>query len=192
MKILVIRFSSIGDLTQALSLPSFIKSYAPDAEIHFVTRRDLAGLVENHPHVTKLWTLDRKQGFKGLLQLTKTLNQQNFTHIYDAHNNLRSLMIRKLVSAKHKLVRPMMRLKRFLLINFQINMFEKPFSGQRDLIKPLEAWGMKFKLPPVPQLFLNGNSNTNNPIAFADYIVLVPSASYELKRWPIEYWNQLI
>lgn len=196
MKILIIRFSSIGDLTQALSIPSFIKSYVPDAEIHFVTRHDLAGLVENHPNVHKLWTLDRKQGFKGLLGLVKTLNQQNFTHIYDAHNNLRSLLIRRLVAAKYKLVRPMMRFKRFLLINFQINLFEKPFSGQRDLIKPLEAWGMTFKLPPVPQLFLDHSSDNtslnSNLVQFKDYIVLVPSASYELKRWPIEYWNQLI
>ena len=65
MKILIIRFSSIGDLTQALSLPGVIKSYHPQAEIHFVTRSDLASLVENHPDVTRLWTLDRKLGFKG-------------------------------------------------------------------------------------------------------------------------------
>jgi ADP-heptose:LPS heptosyltransferase len=85
----------------------------------------------------------------------------------------------------------MMRFKRFLLINFQINFFEKPFSGQRDLIKPLENWGMKFKLPPAPQLFL-GPKFQKKGLDLKNYIVLVPSAAYELKRWPIEYWDELI
>jgi ADP-heptose:LPS heptosyltransferase len=192
MKVLVIRFSSIGDVTQALSIPSFIKSYHPDAEIHFVTRTDMSELAAQHPHIKKLWRLDRKEGFKGLLRLAKELNHEGFTHVYDAHNNLRSLLIRLFVQADKKLVRPMMRLKRFLLINFQINRFEKPFSGQRDLIKPLEAWGMPFKLPGTPQLFLDKNLQKKTLVPFQNYVVLVPSASYELKRWPIEYWNALI
>lgn len=194
MKILIIRFSSIGDLTQALSIPSFIKSYVPQAEIHFVTRKDLSTIVENHPNVHKIWTLDRKEGLSGLIKLIKELRKQNFTHVYDAHNNLRSFFIRTFIKPDFTLVRPMMRLKRFLLIRFQINLFEKPFSGQRDLIKPLEKWGMKFKLPEAPQLFLNSDAKKKaaDLAGPTDYIVLVPSAAYELKRWPVEYWDELI
>lgn len=192
MKVLIIRFSSIGDVTQALSIPSFIKSYHPDAEIHFVTRSDMAGLAAHHPQISKVWLLDRKDGLKGLIRLIKELNQEAFTHIYDAHNNLRSFLIRWLVKAEKKLVRPMMRFKRFLLINFQINKFEKPFSGQRDLIKPLETWKMPFKLPPTPQLFLDKSLQKKTLVPFQNYVVVAPSASYELKRWPIENWNRLI
>jgi ADP-heptose:LPS heptosyltransferase len=191
MKILIIRFSSIGDLTQSLSLPAFVKSYVPESEIHFVTRKDLSSILEYHPDIYKIWTLDRAEGFNGLIKLISELNKQNFTHIYDAHNNLRSFFIRTFVKSQKTLVRPMMRFKRFLLINFQINFFEKPFSGQRDLIKPLENWGMKFKLPPAPQLFL-GPKFQKKGLDLKNYIVLVPSAAYELKRWPIEYWDELI
>ena len=128
MKILIIRFSSIGDLTQSLSLPAFVKSYVPQAEIHFVTRQDLSSIVLNHPDIYKVWTLDRNQGFIGLFKLIRELNKQKFTHIYDAHNNLRSFFIRTFVSSQKTLARPMLRFKRFLLIYFQINLFEKPFS----------------------------------------------------------------
>lgn len=194
MKILIIRFSSIGDLTQALSIPSFIKSYVADAEIHFVTRQDLAPILENHPNIHKIWKLDRQTGFLGLLSLAKELRTQNFTHVYDAHNNLRSFFIRTFISANNTLVRPMMRFKRFLLIRFQINHFEKPFSGQRDLIKPLEKWGMPFRLPAAPQLFLKPEvqKNANELVTPKDYIALVPSAAYELKRWPIKFWDELV
>ncbi len=197
MKILIIRFSSIGDLTQALSIPSFIKSYVPQAEIHFVTRKDLSAIIDNHPQIDKTWTLDRGEGFFGLVKLIKSLNSENYTHLYDAHNNLRSFFIKTFVKAQCKLVRPMMRSKRFLLLQFHINLFEKPFSGQRDLLKPLEQWGLKYKLPEAPQLFLNSThkqaaANMLNMIKQKDYIVLVPSAAYELKRWPLEYWDALI
>lgn len=194
MKILIIRFSSIGDLTQSLSIPGFIKSYVAQAEIHFVTREDLSEIVRHHPAIHKTWTLNRKEGFKALLKLIRELRKENFTHIYDAHNNLRSFFIRNLVPAQHKLVRPMMRLKRFMLLNFHINLFEKPFSGQRDLIKPLERWGMPFQLPPTPQLFLTSEKKqiAENLISKKNYICLVPSAAYELKRWPINYWDDLV
>lgn len=194
MKILIIRFSSIGDLTQALSIPGFIKSYVPQAEIHFVTRKDLSELTANNPHIHKTWVLDRKDGFRGLINLVKTLRRENFTHVYDAHNNLRSFIIRLFVNSPNTLVKPMMRFKRFLLLRFRINYFEKPFSGQRDLIKPLEKWNMKFKLPPAPQLFLNSEviKKAVDLTQLKDYIVLVPSATYELKRWPLEYWDELI
>lgn len=202
MKILVIRFSSIGDLTQALSIPSLIKHYHPKAELHFVTRLDLHTLLENHPHINHIWTLDRQRGLKGLLSLIRLLKKENFTHIYDAHNNVRSLLITLGLSARLSQIpkvlrRPMMRIKRFFLIRFQINFFEKPFSGQRDLLKPLEKWHMPYFLPSTPQLFLKPEllsqslqflTQLNNQ----NYIAIAPSAAYALKRWPLTHWHQLI
>jgi ADP-heptose:LPS heptosyltransferase len=197
VKLLIIRFSSIGDLTQALSIPSFVASYEPKAEIHFITRSDLAPLLKNHPHVHRIWAVEKVAGIKGLLQIILKLRKENFTHIYDAHNNLRSALIRFLIWKPRKLVRPMKRLKRFLLIRFHINLFEKPFSGQRDLIKPLEKWNFKFKLPPPPQLFLDQDVITEaeqilSEFKVKDFIALAPSATYELKRWPILFWKKLI
>ncbi len=197
MKVLVIRFSSIGDLTQALSIPGLIKTYEPNAEIHFVTRADLSMIVENNPHIARVWKLDREKGFNGLWHLIKQLRGENFSHLYDAHNNLRSFMIRLFLFTPNTLVRPMMRIKRFLLIRLHKNLFEKPFSGQRDLLKPLEKWNFKFFLPPAPQLFLNTNdrifaTQMLHDLKIRNPIILAPSAAHALKRWPLEYWHQLI
>jgi ADP-heptose:LPS heptosyltransferase len=197
MKVLIIRFSSIGDLTQALSIPGHIRQFHPEAEIQFVTRQDLSGLLENNPNIQKIWRLDRKKGLGGLRLLIQQMKNENFTHIYDAHNNLRSFLIRLFVPATHKLVRPMMRFKRFLLIRFQINLFEKPFSGQRDLLKPLEKWQMPFSLPKPPQLFLTSAEKQKaqeivRKNGLMDYVVLAPSAAYFLKRWPLDQWKKLI
>ena len=90
-KVLLIRFSSFGDVTQSLSIPSKLAAWG--AEVYWVTRLDLAPLLENHPSISKIWSLDKRKGFLGLINLIFELRSQKFTHIYDAHNNLRSHII---------------------------------------------------------------------------------------------------
>lgn len=197
MKLLIIRFSSIGDLTQSLSIPSFVKSYVPQAEIHFITRSDMAPLLKNHPAIDQVWSLEKSLGFSGLLKIIAQLRKENFTHVYDAHNNLRSLVMRLLIWKPITLVRPMHRFKRLLLIRFHINLFEKPFSGQRDLIKPLQKWDYPFRLPNAPQLFLDQDVREKalqilDSHGVSEFIALAPSATYELKRWPISFWKKLV
>lgn len=197
MKILVIRFSSIGDLTQSLSIPALIKENHPEAEVHFLTRSDFTLLLGNNPFVKKVWSLNRKKGFSEIFRLGQELRKENFDLIYDAHNNLRSFFIRHFVSAKIKIVKPMFRIKRFLLLQFKINLFEKPFSGQRDLLKPLEKIGILFKLPPPPLIFFDKITEDKVTALLSKhqltrYLVIVPSAAYSLKRWPLTHWKTMI
>lgn len=197
MKILVIRFSSIGDLTQSLSIPALIKEQHPEAEIHFLTRSDFTLLLNNNPMIKKLWAIDRSKGFNEIFNLCNELRKEQFDIVYDAHNNLRSFFIRHLVPVKIKIVKPMSRLKRFLLIKFKINLFEKPFSGQRDLLKPLEKIGIAFHLPNTPLIFFDSQTETKTKSLLAsfnltNYLVIVPSAAYVLKRWPMSHWKKLI
>ncbi|AZZ36506.1 glycosyltransferase family 9 protein [Bdellovibrio sp. qaytius] len=197
MKILVIRFSSIGDLTQSLSIPALIKENHPDAEVHFLTRSDFTLLLNNNPQVKKVWAIDRKKGFGEIFSLSKELRKEKFDIIYDAHNNLRSFFIRNLVSAKSKIVKPMSRFKRFLLLKFKINLFEKPFSGQRDLLRPLAKMGIAFRLPKPPLIFFDGSTEAKIKTLLEThhltrYLVIVPSAAYALKRWPMNHWKSLV
>jgi lipopolysaccharide heptosyltransferase II len=197
MKILIIRFSSIGDVTQSLSIPAHILKTYPTAQIDILTKSEFRKLFQFSPFVKKIWTIEKEINLKKILKMSKEISAENYTHIYDAHNNLRSNLFYFLISANHKLQRPMMRLKRFMLLKFKYNLFEKPFSGQRDLLKPLEKWKIPFSLPSAPQLFLDSESqkfcsdflNQNN---LQKYIILVPSAAYQLKRWPINHWQKLI
>lgn len=228
-KILILRFSSFGDVTQSLSIPSRLMDLCKmttsevkslhkkidlqsdnndnDMEIHWATRTDMACLLENHPHIHKIWLLDRKQKLAGLWRLIGELRKQNFTHIYDAHNNLRSLLICLLLlpplnlfvwlNPPHFIRKSQKRWKRFLLFKFRINTYEQPFSGQRDLLEPLQKWGLSKTLPPTPQLFVSGETNEKikqklNSENIHSYFAFAPSAAYELKRWPIEYFIELI
>ena len=199
-KILIIRFSSFGDVTQCLSVAALLKKKFPQAEVHWVTREDLSELLENNPSIDRIWKLNRKTGLKGLFELSLELFQQKFTHVYDAHNNLRSHVIS--VFAKRFFLaqfirKSQFRIKRFFLFSLKLNFYKMPFSGQRDLILPLKKWGIEFELPKPPQLFLQSSAIQKveqllQSHKFNNYIALAPSAAFELKRWPIQHWIQLV
>lgn len=199
---LIIRFSAFGDVVQTLSVPAAIKKVYPEAHIHWVTRKDMAPLLRNHPDIDKVWELDRKAGLKGLLSLAWHMRKAHFTHIYDAHNNMRSRVIAWILrplgflgGGAHFIRRSIRRWKRLLLFRFRINTFEMPFSGQRDLLEPLQPWGISKLPPPAPQLYLSPSSLEKAREllhGFEDAIALAPSAAHFLKRWPKEYWKELI
>ena len=198
-KILIIRFSSFGDVTQCLSVPTVLKEHFPDSEVHWITREDMASLLENHGAIDRIWKFSRDEGLQGLIRLAQTLRKEQFTRVYDAHNNLRShlitLFLRFLRLGKRPQVlrRSIRRWKRFLLFKFRVNLFEQPFSGQRDLLEPLKTWGMTLSLPPVPQIFLKTLELSQGKIGLPEnFVALAPSAAFELKRWPIENWKTLI
>jgi ADP-heptose:LPS heptosyltransferase len=204
----LLRFSSIGDVLQTLSVAGKLGESFPGAEIHWVTREEFAPLLETHPHITKVWTLKRgPKGLAGLEELKRLgteLKRERFTHIYDAHNNLRSRILcwqlkgfanwRVLAGQIKFLRRSIYRWRRFLLFKLRINRFPKPFPGQLALLEPLQKWELNTAPPNPPQLFLPADrlTQTRRLIPWTDFVTLAPSASYPLKRWPVEHWIRLI
>lgn len=197
-KILVVRFSSIGDVLQALSIAKKIGSAFPEAEIHWMVREDLKSLVELCPEIHRVHTVNRNQGLVGLLKKSFALRQIQFSHVYDAHNNLRSQIfcaVLRFGVSLNFLRRPVKRWKRFLLFQFRVNRFETPFSGQRDLLAPLAEWGLSDSAPTPPVIEIPSAvfARVKEKIRFrTPFIALAPSAAYELKRWPLEYWVELV
>ncbi|MBS1969600.1 MAG: glycosyltransferase family 9 protein [Bdellovibrionales bacterium] len=199
-RFLIIRFSAFGDVTQSLSIPSAIKKAYPEAEVHWITRKDMAPLLRHHPAIDQIWEYDRKTGLKGLFALLKTMSTLHFSHIYDAHNNLRSRMVYwrlGLLRSTKFIRRSQKRWKRFLLFKLHKNTYEMPFSGQRDLLEPLAPWGIEKSLPPAPQIFIDPTDLEKADALLGEwkdkkYVALAPSAAYFLKRWPVSHFKQLI
>ncbi|MCX7978436.1 MAG: glycosyltransferase family 9 protein [Bdellovibrionaceae bacterium] len=154
----------------------------------------MAELISGHPHVDRVWPLRREEGLAGLWRLAKTLRTLKLDRIYDAHNNLRSRILCLLLFPTPVLRRSLYRFRRFLLFRFGINKFPMPFSGQRDLLKPLQAWGIPTHLPDPPQIFPSPShlEKARDLVGAGEFVCLAPSAAYPLKRWPVEYWKELV
>jgi len=123
-RILIVRFSSIGDIVLTTPVIRCVKQQL-GAEIHFLTKRSFAGVLKENPHIDRLWLIDKE-----ISELAQTLLQQRFTHVLDLHGNLRTreLKIRlALASALHLRSRPRsytfpkLNFRKFLLTRFGID-----------------------------------------------------------------------
>ena len=80
-KLLVIRFSSIGDILQCMPAIGAFRASFPGAEIHWLTRSDMAPLLTIDPRIDRIWEFDRKDGLSGLLKTAFALRRAGFTDV---------------------------------------------------------------------------------------------------------------
>lgn len=197
-KYLIIRFSSIGDIIQCMSVISGIKEHDPQAEIHWITRKDMTPILATDKRIDKIWAFDKKEGFKGLARLAGKCKKEHYDYIYDAHSNIRSnilkIKLRSYISNKPVIIlRSKERWKRFLLFKLDINHFPQPFRGMISYQKPLNKLGItKFSNSYEDWQFPENFPTKFNPLIHSNTITLIPSANWEMKRWPVEHWQQLI
>ena len=85
MKILIIRFSSIGDIVLTSPVVRCLKQQRPDAEIHFLTKEVYRPLLSANPYISRIILLNKK-----LSDLKNELRAERYDHIIDLHKNLRT------------------------------------------------------------------------------------------------------
>lgn len=197
-KILIIRFSSIGDIIQCMGIISGIRQHFPDAEIHWIARQDMASLLTTDPRINKIWAFDKAQGLPGLLSIAQQLRKEKFDYVYDAHSNIRSNILRFNLSLSlghhpHILIRKKQRYKRFLLFRLGINRYEWPFRSVESYRKPLKKWDI-YQFPDNYKdwHFPDSTQQRFGHLTDGPTVTLVTSANWEMKRWPVSHWQQLI
>lgn len=195
-KILVVRFSSFGDIVQASSCVGPLKEIFPHSQLHWVTRSDMSDFVACVPGVDKIWSFDRKTGLLGLIRLAFSLRRERYSHLYDAHSNTRSFVLclfLRFFRILHFKRRSKERWKRFCLFTLKINKFPKPYRGSHSYLSPLKEWGVEQeKFLTQKWIFEQKIQDKVDALVAPTDILLVPSAAWEMKRWPLSSWKELI
>jgi ADP-heptose:LPS heptosyltransferase len=83
-KILVIRFSSIGDIVLTTPVVRALHQQL-GAEVHFLTKMAFAPIVQCNPHIVRVFTLS--DDFSNLI---RDLKQEEYDYIIDLHHNIRT------------------------------------------------------------------------------------------------------
>ena len=94
-KVLVIRFSSIGDIVLTSPIVRALKQQKK-AEVHFVCKAGFSSIVASNSNIDKIWSW-KDDGKKSILTL---MQAEKFDLIVDLHKNLRSLIIRNRLKVK--------------------------------------------------------------------------------------------
>jgi ADP-heptose:LPS heptosyltransferase len=94
-KILIVRFSSIGDIVLTSPVVRCIQKTYPDAEIHFLTKPSFTCLINKNPHIHKIIKLDGN-----IISTSLKLRKERYDLIVDLHKNLRTFILKGILFKK--------------------------------------------------------------------------------------------
>lgn len=113
-KILIIRFSSIGDIILTTPVIRCLKMQLINAEIHFVSKAAFQDTLRHNPYITRLHVFN-----KDVNEIYTELRAEKFDLIIDLHKNLRSLRLKKFLRVKSYSFNKL-NFRKFLAVRFKM------------------------------------------------------------------------
>ena len=136
IKILVIRFSSIGDIVLTTPVIRGLKLQL-GGEVHFLTKNSFQNLLISNPYLDKVISIE-----KNVTEVLPQLKAEQYDYIIDLHKNFRSQQLRLALKAKY-LTFDKINFEKWLMVNFKHNRLPSEHIVKRYL-KAVESLGVKY------------------------------------------------
>ncbi len=180
MKVLITRFSSIGDIVLTTPVIRCLKQQLSNVEVHFLTRTFYQDLLLDNPYIHKV------HAFKSnLKEILNDLQAEKFDYIIDLQKNLRSLKLKSLLRLP-VLTFNKLNFRKFLLVHFKIGTLPQVHIVDRYLkaIEPLgvrnDGKGLDHFVPEDAEVDVS-----NFPYEFRNgFLVWVIGAKHYTKTFP--------
>ena len=135
-KILVIRFSSIGDIVLTTPVIRCLKNQLQEVEIHVLTKKKFSNLYKTNPYINKVYEFD-----DSLKRNIEELKIENYDYVVDLQKNKRSVRVTRALGRPHASF-PKLNFRKFLLSTFKINIMPDIHIVDR-YFKAVEKLGVK-------------------------------------------------
>ncbi|MFC1693180.1 glycosyltransferase family 9 protein [Candidatus Latescibacterota bacterium] len=181
MDILVIRFSSLGDVVMATAVVETLHREIHEPRIHILTKKEYVQVFEGDRRIEKIVTID---GHEKPFEILKKLGRRNFDAVIDLHSSIRSRAVGiflhsplKMRIKKHSLIRRIMILTH--------NRFRRRFDVLGSYLDTLKPLGINERV--LPHLMLSEKARTvaDKFLSGFEKIALgfAPGAKHTTKRW---------
>ena len=182
-KTLIIRLSSLGDILLTTPVLRSIKKQYPHLEIDFILKKEFIDAVKFNPNISNVFSYDKKGNNQKIFD---ELIDRNYDLIIDLQNNNRSAgIVQSLSRPVAKFHKP--NLKKFLLVNFKINLF-------KEIISIPERYAHSFQELKLDdnglELFIPNKIEAQIP-KNEKQIGFCPGSKHFTKMWPAEYFIEL-
>jgi len=182
-KILIVRFSSIGDIVLTSPVMRCLKEQRPDLEIHFLTKEVFTDIVINSSNIDKIYTFK-----KDISEIIDLLKNEKYEFIIDLHHNLRSLKLKWALGVKTYSFNKL-NIEKFMAVNFKrlkglppIHIVDRYFETVNSLGVLNDGKGLDYFITEKDSF----NINTKFPnLNSSKYIALVVGGSYYTKQIPL-------
>jgi lipopolysaccharide heptosyltransferase II len=196
-KILVIRFSSLGDVILSSPLIRNLRAAYPSARIDFLVKTEYADTVQFNPHISSVITLKTSDG-QELRSLKKYIRQTGYDIIIDIHNSLRSRYIRLGAGALHTTVVKKRAIKRFFLVKFGWNFYHKVIPVADRYMETVRKFGvsddgggLEIFFPEETRHAISTIMERYKPEKYEIVVGMGPAARHGTKRWLPERFVEL-
>ncbi|MCF8332685.1 MAG: glycosyltransferase family 9 protein [Bacteroidales bacterium] len=146
-RILIIRFSSIGDIILTTPVIRALKQQVDNVEIHYLTKDSFYPILKANPYIDHIHTI--KQNVN---EVTALLRKQHFDFIVDLHKNLRSThAMFSLRRPSHAF--PKANISKWLMVNFKVNylpgehVVDRYFKAAAPLGVTNDGMGLDYFIP---------------------------------------------
>ena len=213
MKILILKPSSLGDVVQALPVLRLLKSHLPASSIFWWIDSQFAPLLENDPDLTSVVRFERKRWaaprhWPEMLRSIRWLRAQNFDWVIDLQCLARSGAFAWLANGKFLigLDEPREGARGFYDVAVRRPSFHThavdwylavlprvgvPLHWNFQWLpeQPAAAAELRRKWPGVAS---HRKVAGREPVRTEHWIALQPGARWLTKRWPVEYFAELV
>lgn len=190
MKLLIVRFSSFGDIILTTPVLRAIKETYPAAQIDFLVLDKFADAISGNPHIDRLLIFDKKRhkGIAGLLRFARSLKANHYDQVIDLHAKVRSILLCHVLGAPvhryrkrrwWKSIGVKLRLMRYQVDDTIVNNY---FTAVSHLKIPPTQEKLRFDYSP---------KDAAHVAQYNDFVALAPGAANATKKWPKEYFAKL-
>lgn len=180
MKILIVRFSSIGDIVLTTPVVHAIHEQLPKVEIHYITKKTFAPLLAENPKISKLYTIE-----KSISEVIDALKNEKYDCIIDLHKNIRTFRLKQKLGVKHYSF-DKLNFQKWLLVNFKRNKMPDIHIVDR-YFGAVEAIGVKNNFESCEVIF-NSSHTVNTRSSFGldakKYLSVAVGAQFATKIMP--------
>ncbi len=180
-KILIIRFSSIGDIVLASPVYRCVKQQVQDAEVHLLTKTKFKAVTEYNPYLDKIYYYD-----DNMSELLLQLQAEQYDTVLDLHNNFRSNTVKRSLKVPYHTIEKLS-VQKFLLTKLHLNLMPKRHITTRSLLTaaPLgvkdDGKGLDYFIPQKDKV-----DQHDIPAAHQlGYVAIVIGATYYTKKLPV-------
>ncbi|MEM7107004.1 MAG: glycosyltransferase family 9 protein [Bacteroidota bacterium] len=181
-KVLVIRFSSIGDIVLTTPVIRNLKTQFSEIEVHYCTKSAYVSILEGNPYLDKIHHLD-----ESLNQLVSALKKEKFDLIIDLHSNLRTRIIKLRLGVKSHTF-DKLNWEKWLFVNLKINKLPNIHIVDRYMqtLAPLgikmDALGLDYFIPESDELAIDELPPSHQK----EYVALAIGAQHSTKKLPFK------
>ena len=180
MKVLFLRFSSIGDIVLTTPVVRTLKKQT-NAEVHFLAKESFEAVIRNNPYI------DKKYFFKnGIDEILELLKKEKYDYIIDLQKNARSYKLKNELGVK-SFTFDKLNVRKWLTVNFKMDVLPPVHIVDRYMksVAPLniknDGAGLDYFITAEDEKVIEKLPNSHSK-----YIAWVIGAKHYTKRLPID------